>query len=434
MPSKQINVGLIGLGSVGRGVARYFQQGRGKNFGINLKKVAVFNLKKDRRLGYSLPPLTDKPEEIINDPQIDIVVELIGGINPAKKYILDAIKSKKSVVTANKAVIAQYAKEFFTAAKQNNADFAFEGAVGGGIPLIRTLLGFSGEKINRVMAILNGTTNFILTQMEEGLDFATALKDAQAKGFAEANHILDTGGFDARDKLAILASLIFNSEIKTQSIYCEGITGITPVDVDFASKFGTDEDGKGYAIKLIAQAQRLNGEIVLRVNPALIAKNHPLASIRNELNAVYLEGELFGQLTISGPGAGTNPTTSAVISDILRLTDNLRKGITDDLPALDSKVKLSKAENINQKGYIRVNLRHKPGSLAAVAKILAKHQLNISDSIQRRRFETKIKGVSYIPDIITVESTQRGRIEKALKEVSKSGRVEGAPFFLGFED
>jgi homoserine dehydrogenase len=431
---KKINVGVIGHGNIGRGVVEYLQKGNGAKFGVSLKKVAVSNIAKHKK---TIPAslLTDKVSDILNDPEIDIVVELIGGLDPAKKYILSALKNGKSVITANKAVMAKYTKELFDIARNNNVDLAFEAAVGGGIPIISTLNRYKGEKIERVLGILNGTTNFILSKMEEGLDFEKAVKIAQDKGFAEANHILDTGGFDARDKLALLASLIFDSEVNANSIATNGITEITSVDIDFADKYGVEEGGPGYVIKLLAVAERINGSVELRVNPALVLKTHPLAAIRDEVNAVFIDGELAGPQIFSGRGAGTDPTSSAVISDIIRIASNIQKGVVDDLPGLTSNVKFLPSEKSKKEGYIRINLFHKPGSLYEVAGIIAKHNLNIKDSIQRAKhgYEAKNKTV-VIPDIITIESAPQKVIDQALRSLSKSNKVDGDPFFMDIED
>lgn len=424
---KVIHVGLIGFGTVGKGVVRYFLEENGKKFGINLKKVAVSNLKKKRDIAF--PHLTDNPQEILTDPEIDVVVELIGGIHPAKEIITSALKNGKSVVSANKALLATHAKELFTLARKNTVDLAYEASVAGGIPIIRILRGLRGEKIDKMMAILNGTTNYILTQMEEGMEFSEALKIAQEKGFAEANHILDTGGFDTRDKLTLLASLIHNTEIKPKDIYCKGITEISPIDIEFAKTYGE----KGYAIKLLAIAERVNGSLHLKVEPMLIRKDHPLASVKNEFNAVYIEGRLAGEQMYTGRGAGTNATTSAVISDIIRVAKNIAQNTTDDLPTLDANIKTSKIDNHKMAGYIRMNLKHIPGSLHAVTGILAKHKLNVNDSLQRRAFGQEKKGQTFIPDIVTIEEIEQKVISKALKELGKSNRVDGPPFFLPFE-
>ena len=428
---KQVNVALIGFGNIGKGVVKYFQEGRGKAFNIHLKRVAVRDVSKQRPLKVDL---TDKIDDLINDPEIDIVVELIGGLDPAKQYIVKALEKGKSVVTANKAVMARFSKELFDKAQQNSVDLAFEASVGGGIPIINTLNRYQGEKIEKVLGVLNGTTNFILTQMEQGLDFETAVRIAQEKGFAEADHILDTGGFDTRDKLALIASLIFNAQVNPEKISTRGITDITPVDIDFADKYKVAEGGRGYAIKLLAIAERKNGDVVLRVDPALINRDHPLASVRDEVNAVYVEGELAGPQTFSGRGAGTNPTSSAVVSDIIRLATNIQRGVVDELPKLNSKVTYLQPDKMKQKGYIRVNLKHEPGSLYAVSGIFAKHGLNVEDSIQRGEYGYEVGGEHFIPDIITVDPAPVRVIDKVLAELGKSDRVDGDPLFMSIEE
>lgn len=430
--SAPINVGLIGMGTVGTGVVEFFKKGGGKPFNVVLKSVTVKNLKKPRQVAFS--HITNNPKEILTDPDINIVVELIGGEHPAKDFITEAIKNKKSVVTANKFVIARFGKELFSLARKNNVDLGFEASVAGGIPIIRILNGLSGEKINKLVGILNGTTNYILTRMEEGKSFEEALSMAQKNGFAESNHILDTGGFDARDKLAILSSIIFNTPIYPESISCEGITHITNVDFDFANKHEVEEGKPGYVIKLLASAIRHNGHVELHVYPALLRKDHPLASVRDEYNAIYIEGELTGPQVYEGRGAGRKATTSAVISDILRAASNIRKGVTDDLPAFDQEIKLTPTRDIKQRGYLRVNLKHVPGSAAEILAILAKHNVNIADSRQRKAYGKKIGGKMFIPDIITTETLEYNVIEKALKEIEKSKRIYGTPVYMRFEE
>lgn len=425
--SRPLDIGLIGYGNIGAGVVRYFQQGGGEQFNIHLKRVAVADLSKPRK-GPQFSPLTDNAKDILGDPGIDIVVELMGGVDPAKDYILDAIHSGKSVVTGNKAVLSRHAKELYAAANSNWVDLGTEASVGGGIPIIRTIMGYKGEGINRLIGIVNGTTNYMLTRMaEEGLDFETALKGAQESGFAEANHILDTGGSDSRDKLAVLTSLICNSQIDVEKIPFRGITDITPADMDFAKEYG-------YAIKLLAMANRIGNAVELQVTPALISTDHPLAAARHSFNMIYLEGTLCDAQTFYGRGAGTNPTTSAVISDIVRIAENKRRGARDKLPELDQQVQYIDPSSVKQKGYIRANLLHKPGSAAEVFGILTSHGFNIEDSIQRREQAVNINGGQYIPDIITHDYATQQSIDKALKEIAESSRVYGTPFFLPIVD
>lgn len=428
---KPINIGLIGFGNIGTGVVRYFQKGYGEHLGLYLKRVAVADLSKPRKVEFS--NLTDKPSEILKDPSIDIVVELIGGINPAREITLDAIDNGKSVVNGNKALLARHLREIFDAVRSREVNIGFEASVAGGIPIINIFNRLKGEMIIGFSGIVNGTDNYILTKMEGGWTLARALKVAQKKGYAEADPTADIEGFDTQNKLVVLASLAFNTQIDINRIPRRGITGITPIDIDFASKYGIDEGGRGHAIKLLAVAQRHGaGAIELRVDPEIIDKDQPLASVRDSYNAIQIEGELAGPQMYLGKGAGEGPTTSAVIADIVHVAENIRKDTQDELAALDSEIKYVDSSTIKQRGYIRVNLLHKPGSGAEVLRILAEHRLNVEDSVQRKKFAVKANGVTYIPDIITFESASRRDIDAALQEITKSDRVHGIPFYMPF--
>lgn len=428
---KPINVGLIGFGTIGTGVVKYFLEGRGEPNHLRLKKVVDADLNRPREV--SFPATTDRVEDILDDPDVQIVIELIGGVDPAKDIMLRAMRNGKSVVTANKAVLSRHMKELFETARKCSVDFAFEASVAASIPIIRILKGLRGERIEKLSGILNGTSNYILSQMECGLEFQTALNLAIEKGFAELDHSLDTGGGDARDKLAIIASLMYDCETRPEDIYCEGITSITAVDLDFAAKHGLEEGEPGYTIKSLATVRRLGEKLELHVYPALISKAHPLGSVRNELNAIYFEGELSGPQFYQGKGAGRDGTTSAIVSDLLHIAENLRHGVTDWLPTLGSRVEPEDVYRLKRRGYVRINLKHIPGSIAEASQIMAKHGLNIEDSIQRRRFQSIVNNEVVIPDIVTVEPLSYGTLKQALAELEKSNRVDGKPFFLRFE-
>jgi homoserine dehydrogenase len=325
-------------------------------------------------------------------------------------------------------------RQLFDAARKNNVDLAFEASVAASIPLIRILKGYRGESISRISGILNGTSNYILSQMGHGLDFESALSRAIDYGYAEADHLLDTSGYDARDKLAIIASLVYDTEIRPEEIYCEGINSITPVDLDFAAKHGVEEGGSGYSIKSLATAETTDGRLALHVYPALISKTHPLSSVQNELNAIYLHGDLSGPQLFQGRGAGREATNSAVVSDIIRLAENRRRGIVEALPSLNSKVITVGVDSLKRKGYVRINLRHVPGSIANASRIMADHGFNIEDSIQRRRFQFRVNEETVIPDIVTVEPLPYRTVQNALKELGESDSIDGKPFFLRFEE
>jgi homoserine dehydrogenase len=400
--------------------------------GIQLKGVAVSHLDKPREV--SVPRLTDEPLELIGDPDVDLIVELIGGESPARDLIQAALSCGKSVITANKAVISRHMRQLFDLAREYRVDLGYEASVAGAIPVIRVLQGFQGEHITRMTGILNGTCNYILSRMEEGMDFQSALSLAQEKGFAESEHELDTGGFDARDKLAIVSSLLYNSHVQPSEIPCQGITELNPVDLDFAAKHGLEEGERGYSVKSLATAKMSDRGLELSVHPALIRRDHPLASVRDETNGIYIEGELCGPQLLLGRGAGRGPTTSAVVSDILRLAKNTRRGVIDELPTLGQRIDYLDPMSVKTAGYVRMNLRHTPGSIAEASRILGNHGFNIEDSIQRRRFKTVIEGCTVIPDIVTVEALPLGTLSRGLQALQESDRILGDPFFVRFEE
>lgn len=429
---KAVNVGLLGFGTVGTGVVKYLLERQKQDPFLVLKKVAVADLNKPREVDF--PILTEDPRQILDDPEIQLVVELIGGESPAFQLIGEALSRGKSVVTANKVAVSRHMKALFNLARRHSVDLGFEASVAGSIPIVRVLNGFQGESITRFTGILNGTSNYILSRMEEGMDFTEALVLAQEKGYAEAEHLLDTGGFDARDKLAVIASLIYNTHVDPESIHCEGITGVTPVDLDFAAKHGLEEGEPGYSVKSLATARTSDQGLELSVYPALVRRDHPLASVRDESNGIYIEGVLSGPQLYLGRGAGRDATTSAVVSDIRRLAGNIRRGVVDDLPSLDSDLVCADVKRSEKAGYIRMNLSHRPGSIAEAARILGDHGLNIEDSIQRRRFKTKVNDQYFIPDIVTIEPITYELVAKALRAVQASERVIGEAVFLRLEE
>src|SRR3989338_7337661 len=426
--NKTINVGLIGCGVVGSGVVNMFSQN--KHSGINLKIVADRNPEKAKKLGF-LNIATDV-NEVIDDPEIDIVVELIGGYEPAKGYIIKAIKNKKHVVTANKAVISEYGDEIFKLAKENKVNVGFEAAVAGGIPIINPLLDqLRFGNIRSITGILNGTTNFILTRMAEGMDYETALKIAQERGFAEKDPSFDVEGKDAAQKIAILASLAFGRLIKPKEVYCEGITEIKPVDIEYARELG-------YVIKLLAIAQRTeNGEIDVRVHPALVKKNHRLASVNEEFNAIHIKGSPFDEYFNVGKGAGQGPTAFSVYYDIIKIMEMSKSGATRQMKINSNNVKIADQNKVVTEGYLRLYLRHVPGSLYKIAGVLFRHGWNVKDSIARGgpNHEIIVEGVKCLPDIITHEPLSFGIIKDTIPDLvklktGKGSPVHGKPFYM----
>lgn len=430
--NKVINVGLIGCGVVGSGVVDIFS--RNKNPSVNLKTVVVKNIAKKRKTSFS--NLTANADDVLDDPDIDIIVELIGGYEPAKGYMIKAIQNGKHVVTANKAVISEHGSEIFEEADKHSVNVGFEGAVAGGIPIINPLLEQLGiGEIKSITGILNGTTNFMLTRMSERIDYESALRIAQEKGFAEADPSFDIKGLDAAQKIAILASLAFGRWIQPNEVYCEGITEITPIDVDYAKELG-------YVIKLLAIAEKTKeGEIDVRVHPALISSSHRLARVNEEFNAICIKGSPFDEYFNVGKGAGQGPTAFSVYYDIIKMADMIRSGTIRKINFNNKGIKIADQNKVSTEGYLRLYLRHVPGSLHSVVGVLANHGWNVKDSIQRGgpKYEITVDGIKCLPDIITHDPLPFGVIKNTLPDLinlkaEKGKPVHGNPFYMRIQN
>lgn len=413
--SKLVNIGLLGLGTVGSGVFKSISE-----FDyINIKSIAVGNINKQRNIpGLSQEILTDNPYKIVHDPEIDIVVEVIGGLNPAFELIKEAIKNKKHVVTANKELIAKHGKELFELAKDNNVVILYEAAVAGGIPIImpiKTCL--AGNKFNKIAGILNGTTNFILTKMEnEGAEFEAVLKEAQELGYAEANPSGDVQGHDAAYKISILASIAFNKRTDETKIYREGIDKISPIDIEYAKEFG-------YRIKLIALAKDTeDGDVDVRVHPMLVSLKHPLAHINDVLNAIFLEGFPVGKVMFSGPGAGEFPTASSVIGDILAIAAELPH-TKYPLPMMRCRHETPATHiDINQtknRYYIRILTTNEPGVIGDLGMICGKYNINLSSIVQKGILENETARI-----VMLTEEALELNLNKAIEEISNLSSVK----------
>ena len=375
---KSLNIAILGAGNVGAQVIRLLQQNQADLSAraggqLNLAKVLVRDAKKKRDANVSY---TDDADSILNDSSIDLVVELMGQIEPARTYIKRALSAGKSVVTANKALLAKHGAELFALADEKNVDLYYEAAVAGAIPILRPLReSLVGDHVTKVMGIVNGTTNYILTEMSEtGENFASALKSAQQLGFAEADPSADVEGKDAAAKAAILAGLAFHTRVTDEDVYCEGITKISDVDIKVANALGL-------TIKLLAIAQINNGDnkksISVRVHPTLISQKHPLAAVREAFNAVFVEAESAGQMMFYGKGAGGEPTASAVLGDVVAVA---RHRFSGGIGPKESDYADLKIESISQsltRYLIRLNVADKPGVLAAVAQEFSKHNVSI---------------------------------------------------------
>lgn len=382
-----VQIGLLGYGTVGTGILKILQANAhniAQKVGCPLviKKVLVRNPGKTRNPSFTVP-LTISMDEILNDPDIDIVVEVMGGENPAKDYILQALQAGKHVVTANKDVIAKYGRQLFEAAEANQVDLLFEASVGGGIPIIRPLKQcLAANQIQEVMGIVNGTTNYMLTKMTRGkLDFQTVLAEAQSKGYAEADPTADIGGWDAARKIAILASIAFNSRITLDDVQVEGIENISPDDIEYARELG-------YAVKLLAIAKENESGIDVRVHPTLLPHNHPLASVNDVFNAIYVRGDAVGETMFYGRGAGEMPTASAAVADIIDVARDIQHHVSSRILCTCFNHKtLSSAQYTESPFYVRLLVEDRPGALAAIAGAFGAQQVSLRSVIQKRRID-----------------------------------------------
>ena len=430
----RIGVGLLGLGTVGGGVASILLSPQERHplvADLELIRVAVRDLERPRPIDLSPEQLTTDPQTVVEDPRVDVVVEVIGGIEPARSLILAAIKAGKSVVTANKAVIARHGGEIAEAAAAAGVYVLIEAAVGGGIPIIEPLKqSLGGNRINRVSGIINGTTNYILTRMaEEGAAYDAVLKDAQDLGYAEADPAADVDGLDAADKIAILATLAFGGSVERAAVPTEGISGLQGVDVDYANQLG-------YGVKLLAVAERMaaSGDplpLSLRVQPTLVPKDHPLAGVNGVNNAILVEGDPIGRVMFYGPGAGAGPTASAVVADILNIA-GIRQasdgpGKVDPLLAAGSwrPCALVESGDIRQRHYVRFKTKDAPGVIGNVGGCFGQRKVSIQSIVQ---FNASDAGAEIV--VITHEVSQR-QMDEALEAIQALPEVLGLAAHLG---
>ena len=383
--NKVVQVGLLGFGTVGSGVVQIFQSNaammqRKTGAELKIKKILVRDLQKPRAISCDAALTTD-PAAIIDDPDIQIVVELMGGEEPARSLMLAALQSGKHVVTANKDVIARHGRELFAAAEQNNVNLLFEASVGGGIPIIRPLKRcLAANRITEVRGIVNGTTNYMLDKMtSDGVDFASVLAEAQAKGYAEADPAADVGGWDAARKIAILASIAFSTRVSLDDVSVEGITRIEPEDIDYGRELG-------YIVKLLAIAQESEKGVNARVHPAFIPKSHPLASVRDVFNAIFVRGDAVGDTMFYGRGAGALPTASAVCADVMEAARDICVDATSHiLCTCFEEKRISGIAETESPYYIRLLAEDRPGVMAAIAGAFGSQQVSLNSVIQKRR-------------------------------------------------
>ena len=428
---QKINVGLIGLGTVGSGVLRILRdnaQPIRSRLGvpIEITKIAVRDLKRDRGLRLASGVLTDNPTEIIEDPNIDIVVELIGGYQPAKELILASIGRGKHVVTANKALLAVHGEEIHEAARRASVTIGFEGSVGGGIPVIKALKeALAANRILSIYGVINGTSNYILSKMtDEERSFADVLAEAQRAGYAEADPTFDVGGIDTAHKLAILVNLAFGAHVRLDNIFTEGITSISPLDIDFGKELG-------YKLKLLAIAKWHDGQVEARVHSTMIPDEYPIAKVSGVYNAIQIVGDACGDIMLYGRGAGSMPTGSAVVADIMDISRHILMEPSRNLntnPAGASAVKLVPMDSVTSIYYFRFMALDQPGVLAQISGILGRQQISIAQMIQRGR-----KQGGSVPLVIMTHTALERDIQKALVEIKALACITEQPVLIRVE-
>ena len=418
------NIGIMGLGTIGLGVYNILKDklktlNEKHDLEINIRAVADLNVDS---LNLKDTNTYKDASEMLEKERLDIVVELIGGTGIAKELMIKAIKNKSNIVTANKAIISEFGNEIFSLAKDNNINISYEASVGGVNPIISTMQNYlSSNNITSIKGILNGTCNFILTKMQQGLSYEKALKTAQEEGFAEADPTLDVNGADTAHKITILSRLAFGIDVTFNDIHFEGIQKLKNMDFDFAKE-------NNYKIKLLGIANKKDDSYDIRVHPVLIEENHPLAKVDDEFNAVFIEGDYSGPIMLAGKGAGRYPTATAVVHDVVQIARKIKHGIKDSCPIL-KKSNLLQIERTKNQGYIRILSVDKPGVLAQEAKVLGDNKINIMGFFQ----SLKYKHNSHIPDIITVSDTEFINIRAALGQLKNLECVAEDPFFLRIE-
>jgi len=425
--TRPVNVGLIGLGTVGSQVAERMlswgpQLSRRAGVELCLKRVLVRDLAKRRSIEVEPDLLTANPADVLGDPSIEVIVEVAGGDEPMRSYIEQAIQAGKHVITANKVVMAKHGPELLDLAAAKNVDVYFEAAVGGGIPLISAFrTDLQANRIERVSAVINGTTNYVLGRMASaGISMPDAVREAQEAGYAEADPSDDIGGFDATYKLAILASIAYEIKVRPDGIFREGIDGIEPVDFRYARELG-------YAIKLIAHTQRHPGRVEARVHPAMIPLDHPLARVEGAENAVFVEGDLVGQVLLVGQGAGGRPTASAVVGDLIDLARSIRRGVQSRPSfSFDDRIGVIPIAEVKTRAYYRIKVEDRPGVLAAISHVFAEEGVSISSVIQKD---------AWLQDqtaelVITTHPAQDGSLQRTRERIAELEPVRAVSAFL----
>ena len=424
---KEVKIGILGFGTVGAGVV----EGLLKNGGLMAQRTGIFprigkiadlDIKTCRGVDVDASLLTTDAFSVVDDPEMDVIVELIGGTRIAKELVLRALKNGKPVVTANKALLAEAGRELFEASVQSGAGLFFEASVGGGIPVLRALRdGLVGNQIKSMYGILNGTCNYILTRMErEGLDFETVLADAQKLGYAETPPDLDIDGIDTAHKAVVLASLAYGAPVPMDAFTVEGIRGLSHREIEYAGELG-------YRIKLLAVIREVDGEVEMRVEPSLVPKKHLLASVHEAYNAVFIEGDIVGSTLYYGRGAGRLPTAGAVIGDIMEAAAD-RSGCSEWLLRNPS-LPVRRAETISIRCYLRLSLKDQPDVIAQVAHVLGKNRISIASIIQKEQ-----NAGEQVPVVFLTHKAPEKNFVSAMEEIERLEVVDGKPVRMAIED
>ena len=434
---KEIYVGLIGFGTVGTGVVKLLQssgQLLEKQLGAKLilKKIADLDITTHRDVSVEKSMLTKDAREILDDPEISIVIELMGGYEPARSFILEAMRKKKHIVTANKALLATHGNEIFEAAAEEGVDIGFEASVGGTIPIIKTLKeSLVANRIKSIFGILNGTSNYILTKMtDEGEDFGTVLKEAQELGYAEADPTFDIEGIDTAHKLALTLSLSYGKRVKFDDIHIEGISTISQIDIEFARELG-------YRIKLLAIAIQREDSIEARIHPTMIPFDHLLANVNSNFNAFHIVGDAADSVFLYGQGAGMMPTASAVVGDLIDISRDILKGISRRVPLRSRRediiedIRLMPMDDIITNYYFRFSAVDRPGVLSRISGILGENDISIASVIQKGRTQDAYGAV---PIVMTTHESKEKNVQKALKEMGEVDIVKGETILIRIED
>ncbi|MBM3464038.1 MAG: homoserine dehydrogenase [Armatimonadetes bacterium] len=429
MAQRDVAIGLLGLGTVGMGVYRLLQERQERiTAAVGVRPVVKKILVRDRsraRLGIDDGLLANSFEEIANDRDIQLVVEVVGGRDPAFRYAKETLSGGKHLVMANKELLATRGEELLRIARRRNVDLLFEAAVAGGIPIIRAMHeSLSGDKVQRIQGIINGTTNYIITRMtDEGQAYARALKDAQLHGYAEADPTNDVDGIDAAYKLAILAGIAYRTNVRMKDVHHEGIRNLHPEDIEYSRELG-------YVVKLLAEASDRDGALELSVAPSLIPLKHPLAAVKDAFNAVLVRAEWAGELMFYGAGAGQRPTASAVVADIVKVLHHIQTGSVGTLPTPPSEQRaVRRLDEREARFYLRLRVADEPGVLAAVALILARENISVQCVIQKGRHADDVVDVVFLTHEALERNMRRAlqkfRLLPAVREVAAMLRVRG---------